>query len=191
MNFLQQIKEAYTKMQHPMIEVDGEQRHQHNSLGQPIHHTEEGIRNFHKWFGKDSTYVDDYGRPKVAYHGTQANIDSFRRSKYGFTGPGVYFGDHPDVANSYAGDTETGANVIPVYIRGKVIPHMEYSNNYIHKFGWGASEEHARKDGISGVYDERHENAINVFDPTNVKSAIGNNGSFNHPLNIAESMERE
>ena len=57
--------------EHPMIEVDGAMKHRLNSMGQPIHHTDEGIRNFHRWFG-NSTTVDEHGRPKVMYHGTGA-----------------------------------------------------------------------------------------------------------------------
>lgn len=47
------------------IEVDGVQRPTRNSAGQPIHHTEEGIRNFWRWFGS-SRVVDDQGRPLVS-----------------------------------------------------------------------------------------------------------------------------
>ena len=44
------------------IDVDGVQRPTENSLGQPIHSTDEGIRNFWEWFG-DSKVVDEQGRP--------------------------------------------------------------------------------------------------------------------------------
>jgi hypothetical protein len=47
-----------------------------NSLGQPIHPTEEGIKNFNKWFG-DSKVVDEQGRPMVVYHGTNAEFTVF------------------------------------------------------------------------------------------------------------------
>lgn len=173
---------------HPMIEVDGVMKHQHNSLGQPIHPTDEGIKNFHRWFGNDSSYVDEHGRPKIAYHGTTKSFAQFKRSSYGFTGPGIYFGDSSDVANSYAGD-DVGANVIPVYIRGNVISHKKYSDDYIMKYGWKESEQKAKDDKITGVYDTKYENAINVFDSSDVKSAIGNSGAFAHPTKITESTE--
>lgn len=54
---------------HPMIDVDGVMKHRHNSEGKLIHPHDEGIHNFHKWFG-DSKAVDDKGRPQVLYHGT-------------------------------------------------------------------------------------------------------------------------
>ena len=40
-----------------------------NNLGQLIHPTVEGIKNFWRWFG-DSKVVDSKGRPLVMYHGT-------------------------------------------------------------------------------------------------------------------------
>src|SRR5690606_29107474 len=51
------------------IEMDGAERPTTNSNGQPIAATEEGIRNFWRWFG-DSKVVDEQGRPLVVYHGT-------------------------------------------------------------------------------------------------------------------------
>ena len=56
------------------ITVDGIERPTTNNKGQPIAQTEEGIRNFWKWFA-DSRVVDAEGRPLVVYHGT----DELRR----------------------------------------------------------------------------------------------------------------
>ena len=50
------------------IEVDGQQRPRMNSEGRPIHTTEDGIRNFWRWFG-ESQAVDADGRPLVVYSG--------------------------------------------------------------------------------------------------------------------------
>lgn len=59
------------------INVDGVKRSAQNSNGQPIHWSEEGIRNFWRWFG-DSKVVDEQGRPRVVYHGSRVPyIDSF------------------------------------------------------------------------------------------------------------------
>ena len=61
-----------------MIEIGGVLKHRNNSLGKPIHHTEEGIVNFHRWFG-DSTSIDELGRPIVYYHGAGVKgIDEFK-----------------------------------------------------------------------------------------------------------------
>ena len=58
------------------IDVDGEMKHRYNSEGKLIHPSEEGIRNFHRWFGNSKT-VDEQGRPQVFYHGTDKKFDTF------------------------------------------------------------------------------------------------------------------
>lgn len=55
------------------IEIDGVQRSTKNSNGQPIAQTEEGTRNFWKWFG-DSKEVDDQGRPLLFTHSGFSDI---------------------------------------------------------------------------------------------------------------------
>lgn len=50
------------------LEIDGVPRPTRNSKGQPIHPTEEGVRNFWKWFG-DAGLVDDDGFPVPVHHG--------------------------------------------------------------------------------------------------------------------------
>ncbi len=106
-------KSDYTKtktlkesVDHPMIDVDGEMKHVNNSEGTPIHHTDEGIRNFHRWFG-DSKMVDEHGRPQVFYHGSsKEDIESFDVEKAGTVqysdwGKGVYFTPRKFQANNY------------------------------------------------------------------------------------------
>ncbi len=51
------------------INIDGIDRPTRNSEGKLIHPTEEGIRNFWKWFG-ESEVADEQGRPLVVYHGS-------------------------------------------------------------------------------------------------------------------------
>lgn len=58
------------------IEVDGLDRPTRNSNGKPIYPTEDGIRNFWRWFA-GSKAVDAEGRPLVVYHGTNAKFDTF------------------------------------------------------------------------------------------------------------------
>jgi len=76
----------------PTINIDGIERSTTNSLGKQIHGTEEGVRNFWKWFG-DSKVVDESGRPLVVYHGTvldkvQKPFDEFNIGELG-----VHFGN--------------------------------------------------------------------------------------------------
>lgn len=105
------------------INVDGKERPTTNSNGQPIHPTEEGVRNFWRWFG-DSKVVDEGGKPLVMYHGTSASQDGDAftffdtyASNYGLMGMGGYFTADPDVASSYTskgkGDSPT---VYPVFV---------------------------------------------------------------------------
>ncbi len=92
------IAEAYKKLlkesiKHPMIEVDGVMRHRHNSLGQPIHPTDEGIRNFYRWFGNahniEQKLVNGQwtnAGPNVLYHETNSdNIPSIKEHGFNIT----------------------------------------------------------------------------------------------------------
>lgn len=110
------------------IEVGGAQRPTRNSGGQPIHPTEEGIRNFWRWFG-DSKVVDAGGKPLVVYHGSYADIDEFDPSMSGSSGfssadCAIEFTDDPYVASHYAGASDQYARVsdeagavYPVYLK--------------------------------------------------------------------------
>ena len=62
------------------IDVDGVKRPALNSEGRPIHWSEEGVRNFWRWFG-DSKVVDAEGRPLVVYHGTPSDFSVFDKAK--------------------------------------------------------------------------------------------------------------
>ena len=86
------------------IEIDGKQRPTTNSNGQPIAATEEGVRNFWKWFG-DSKVVDASGKPLVVYHGTRAQFEVFDFGRIGqqgrAEGAGFYFTTNKQVAAGY------------------------------------------------------------------------------------------
>lgn len=64
------------------LDVDGVARPTRNSNGKPIHPTEEGVRNFWRWFG-DSKVVDAEGRPRVVHHGSDAEFVEFAVEKRG------------------------------------------------------------------------------------------------------------
>lgn len=78
------------------IDVDGIQRPVHNNEGRLIHSTEEGIRNFWRWFG-DSRVVDSEGRPHVVYHGTGA-------ARFGAYNPPAFFGMERSTAAWFAAE---------------------------------------------------------------------------------------
>lgn len=234
MNYYRTIKEAYSAMQHPMIDADGVLKHRHNSLGQPIHHTDDGIRNFHKWFG-DSTITDDHGRPKVMYHGTSSDVSEFSKIGSGNQwGKGFYFHPSADVASQYATGETTGIhsriapegnaapNVMPVFmsmkkpfvmdaplekstIRGveKHIGesltdytwpgmknrdlHQQLHLNFLYP-SIEAANSVLKKIGFDGI-TEKSSGIHMAFEPSQIKSAIGNDGSFDHPTKINEDVK--
>jgi GGDEF domain-containing protein len=89
------------------IEIDGVQRPTKNSEGNPIHSTEEGVRNFYKWFG-DSKVVDEQGLPLVVYHGTTHDVSEFTTERSNIEndlGKGFYFtNNQEEVSDNYAGE---------------------------------------------------------------------------------------
>lgn len=100
------------------LDVDGTMRPTRNSNGQPIHPTEEGVRNFWRWFG-DSKVVDAEGRPLVVYHGTSAQFDVFDISKLSSRneGPGFYFTTSEAVASGYVNRSGSEGRLIAAYLR--------------------------------------------------------------------------
>jgi len=94
------------------IEVDGVERPTTNSNGLPIAATEEGIRNFWRWFG-DSKVVDEQGRPLVVYHGTGHDFTEFRHGLSKTTDdqltPGWHFTTDEETAQHYARESDYAA----------------------------------------------------------------------------------
>lgn len=111
--------EAVTRVITPdtHIDVDGNLKHRFNSEGRPIHHTDDGIKNFHRWFG-DSKAVDEHGRPHVLYHGTAKDFSEFDTSGGSGKsfGTGAFFTSSKHVANTYS-TTGDNTNVMPVYLK--------------------------------------------------------------------------
>lgn len=188
MKFIEWVKSPRLNesIDHPMIEVDGKMKHRHNSMGQPIHHTEDGIKNFHRWFG-DSKAVDEHGRPKVYYHGTSTEFDEF---KHGIVPPmgksdaqGFYFTDNKKYATGY------GDHVKMVYLSLKNpydVPNDSFEHTYISPDKRSHIESNSH-DSVTFRWSEKFPHEIVVFHPHQIKSAIGNSGSFSHPTKITES----
>jgi hypothetical protein len=144
------------------IEVDGIQRPRTNSKGQPIHPTEDGVRNFWRWFS-NSKVVDEDGKPLVVYHGTTGDFEAFARVDGGNAyGPGYYFTASPAEASGYADGTGGGRirpagsaapNVMPVYLSvrnvyaldNRVLPQselakLEAASNKLNPGSWKNGE---------------------------------------------------
>lgn len=184
------------------INVDGVERPRLNSNGKPIAQTDEGIRNFWKWFA-GSKATDDQGRPLVVYHGTNADFSEFKVTRGGEFGPAVYLTDNPREAGEY-GDAIKGvsfaapsAHIMPSFVRLEN-PYTKGVDAFWKEFGGGTDAdgiELAKTAGYDGVIAQRKDRYYDndarefvdrgtmlthyiAFSPNQIKSSAGNNGQF-------------
>lgn len=125
---------------------------------------------FRRWFG-DSKVVGDDGEPLVVYHGTAADFSEFKTSKYEsgiyFTPSTRYAEGRAYVAGRMSGDKQATPLVMPVYLK------MENPA----PAGYGV--DRAKAEGYDGlVRGEGNMKEYVVFRPEQIKSAIGNRGTF-------------
>ena len=164
------------------VTVDGVARSRTNSDGRPLHPTDEGVRNFWRWFG-DSAVVDAEGRPLVVYHGTLADFNTFDRGaesnfRYGDSpdSGGIFFARTPEAVEYYLEGRrgfEKGANVIPSYVSIRNPAHIEDAPRSLAEQARLLHEaEQAGHDGAI-IGDQ-----IIAFRPEQAKSATGNRGTF-------------
>ena len=127
---------------------------------------------------------------KQLYHGTGKNIEEFDKSKLkrvGY-GAGFHLAESPGVANVYARQAGEGANVMPVHAAIKN-PFIEVEGgpyywqlpgkSDLEKTNWLKSQGY---DGIKYEHGALTKNespyAWVAFEPTQIKSAIGNEGTY-------------
>lgn len=125
---------------------------------------------FRKWFG-DSKVVDAEGRPLVVYHGTRKDFTEFKPND---RNGGIFLTANPDVASIYAGP-EDGARLMPSYVRAVnplYVHPDDYSFDQIQR-AWDRNH-----DALITRDDAGNIGTIVVFDPTQIKSATGNRGTF-------------
>lgn len=96
------------------ISVNGIDRPTRNSEGKLIHPTEEGIRNFWKWF-EESKIVDEQGRPLVVHHGTSKDFSTFNSFANWFSPDIKFASEYAEMRDYYSGSG--GATVVPAYIK--------------------------------------------------------------------------
>lgn len=144
---------------------------------------------FKRWFG-DSKVVDAEGKPLVVYHGTASDISEFKagpayREGHGKQMPGIYFSPMPATAAAYARtaanakDASTdinGANVIPAYVAitnpAEFTDPAEFGRANRAKLEAAGHDGAVRRNAAGEVVE------IVAFRPEQIKSAIGNTGSF-------------
>ena len=132
---------------------------------------------FRDWFG-DSKVVDANGKPLVVYHGTDADITEFKVSERGTYGGGIYLTPDTEGANDYAiYRGSKNPTVYPLYVS---IKNPATGAEAARVASW-KGEENARAEliarGYDGVIDARSGEIV-AFYPEQIKSATGNQGTF-------------
>jgi hypothetical protein len=148
---------------------------------------------FKKWFGS-SKVVDKQGKPLKVFHGTFENFNSFDKNKIGtnlFTDvKGFFFSDSPEEASGYAdpesfiGNNRSGGNIMPTYLSIKKplevtcegdnepAQFLDEHNYYFE------NAKKQKKDGLIVKNLDTNDRIFIVFSPSQIKSAIGNKGTF-------------
>lgn len=156
---------------------------------------------FKRWFG-DSKVVDENGEPLVVYHGTpNGGFSTFSektkgtRTRHDPSDVGFHFTDSADYAEAYSEGYKleaiekyreifgeepgaiklpSGASTYAVYLRINN-PMLVKSSKLINSSLIEQAKEQG-KDGIISTMGDAREYV--VFNPNQIKSAIGNNGNF-------------
>ena len=154
---------------------------------------------FKTWFG-DSKVVDRNGEPLVVYHGTTKDFEAFDNSKTGSNdaglwGKGHYFSANPRGPNNYATRQGDGARIIPAYVSIKNPLVLTRGDDRITRMPDGTNskdlvgpnlngakiKEIALAGGHDGVIQINPDGGIGdlvAYEPTQIKSAIGNRGTY-------------
>jgi len=156
---------------------------------------------FKNWFG-ESQVRDAEGRPLRLYHGTPyPEFDQFSKDmigeNFGQDKQGFFFTTDPDRASDYAqydeiGMPTSGGQVIPVYLSMKnplVVKVAGDQDTLIRAYDKAKLQllEQAAQtghDGIEVMSTTGHGSMYVALEPTQIKSAIGNEGAFD-PANPA------
>lgn len=131
---------------------------------------------FKAWFG-ESKVVDADGKPRVVYHGTREEFSKFEPEGQS---DGLFFTVNPMHASDYAESIE-GSQVLPVYLsiqNPKIVTNQQWYIDGV------APNDNLIHDGYDGILIKRHEQLEGrsdtwiAFRPEQIKSAIGNRGTF-------------
>jgi hypothetical protein len=153
--------------------------------------TQQDTPQFKNWF-KNSAVVDSSGKPLRVYHGTSSNFDIFNTKLRG-----AWFAEDPREASAYTASWKPGsyfknnAHVLPVYLsiqNPKIYSEEEYEdfiNKWVdkrsYKKDFKAIVSALRTEGYDGLVFKSYipnKTVYVVFEPTQIKSAISNNGDF-------------
>ncbi len=150
--------------------------------------------NLKEWFSK-SKMVDKEGNPQVFYHGSGRSFDEFKTQNTAGKFGGAYFTKSTGLASSYA-QTRTkigeSGQVYPVYLKienPKIMDDPGLWGKLKTQFskikGEPTSSSALTTEDINNLKSRGYDGIVNktlnevvVFDPTQVKSAVGNRGTF-------------
>jgi hypothetical protein len=137
---------------------------------------------FRNWFG-DSKVVDASGEPLVVYHGTDQSFDEFkadaaRSIQADAASQGFYLTRYPEDASGYAtGRTgREGANVVPAFVSLQN-PYVWPADDLPPSLITAAKRKELEAQGYDGIIYRDGEEIV-AFSPTQIKSATGNQGTF-------------
>jgi hypothetical protein len=133
------------------INIKGVNRPTSNSDGDPLGETESDIIKFWDWFG-DSTVTDNYGKPKVVYHGTGSEFSEFDAKK----SDGFWFTDNKDLLTGEGSDigASSANSIIPAYLKIE-LPDVNGPNYDI--------EDHLEDgefDGVTNLYEYGEDHSV-------------------------------
>jgi hypothetical protein len=170
-----------------------------NSEGKPITNNIQSLKNFWAWF-KGSKVIDSKGRPLVVYHATNNDFDTFDIGRaFGVAGQGVYT-THIRPSNDKYGnfvmilyasiknpvDFRAGDTVISDIAESYGMMRLSELSSFDQIKEWSKTlRDNLKTSGYDGalVRGEREDESYYVaFDNTQVKSVIGNKGTFNQDI---------
>ena len=145
-------------------------------------------QQFKRWFGdwqnhpeNASKVVNEDGTPKVVYHGTNAEFNTFQQENGAY-----FFSESRDYAESMA-DERGGNRIIEAYLKMKnpytvKLPPEQFTDNFAEAPVIRYAKEHGN-DGVIFEYDGSKEDLAYdkfyvVFDSAQIKSATDNIGTF-------------
>lgn len=159
---------------------------------------------FREWFG-DSKVVNEDGTPKIMYHATHKSFNAFARSFRGaiFVTPSAEFANEY-IENRENESDEDNTNVMPLYVKAENPfdydnpEHVAQAIEYLQKTGlfrgvqpgyfeggrWDAIEDRSVQKAIKALgfdsfyVSENDVKNLGVYDSTQIKSATGNQGTF-------------
>jgi ADP-Ribosyltransferase in polyvalent proteins len=135
-------------------------------------------------------FLTESKAPPTLYHGTTKDFPTFDQSKLSRTGwgEGFHLAEDPSLASMYAG-RGAGANVMPVHAAIKNPLELKSLDEWFDKIPGKTNAEKtawAKSQGYDGVKYPHSQPTANesgmawvAFEPTQIKSAIGNRGTYN------------